>query len=144
MYDQVSQLVPVQQVDDIDEVHQLDPVHQVDHKDECSKISCKKDTIRWTNQGSKKNLFHLFFLSPGDILRGLIFNRLSGGLTPPRPNSYCCCWGGLPPPGENRTAAAAPSLVTLFSTVSQKCNPRLGISPQNFRKKRSERSKNWR
>ena len=37
MYDQVSQLVPVQQVDDIDEVHQLDPVHQVDHKDECSK-----------------------------------------------------------------------------------------------------------
>ena len=37
VYDQVSQLVPVQQVDDIDEVHQLDPVHQVDHKDECSK-----------------------------------------------------------------------------------------------------------
>ena len=34
MYDQVSQLAPVQQVDDIDEVHQLDPVHQVDHKDE--------------------------------------------------------------------------------------------------------------
>ena len=34
MYDQVSQLVPVQQVDDIDEVHQLDPVYQVDHKDE--------------------------------------------------------------------------------------------------------------
>ena len=34
VYDQVSQLVPVQQVDDIDEVHQLDPVHQVDHKDE--------------------------------------------------------------------------------------------------------------
>ena len=29
VYDQVSQLVPVQQVDDIDEVHQLDPVHQV-------------------------------------------------------------------------------------------------------------------
>ena len=34
VYDQVSQLVPVQQVDDIDEAHQLDPVHQVDHKDE--------------------------------------------------------------------------------------------------------------
>ena len=61
VYDQVSQLVPVQQVDDIDEVHQLDPVHQVDHKDECSKISCKKDTIRWTNQGSKKDFFQLFF-----------------------------------------------------------------------------------
>ena len=38
MCDQDSQVVPVQQVDDIDEVHQLDPVHQVDHKDECSKI----------------------------------------------------------------------------------------------------------
>ena len=38
VYDQVSQLVPVQQVDDIDEVHQLDPVHQVVHKNECSKI----------------------------------------------------------------------------------------------------------
>ena len=37
VYDQVSQVLPVQQVDDIDEVHQLDPVHQVDHKDECSK-----------------------------------------------------------------------------------------------------------
>ena len=34
VYDQVSQVLPVQQVDDIDEVHQLDPVHQVDHKDE--------------------------------------------------------------------------------------------------------------
>ena len=77
MYDQVSQLVPVQQVDDIDEVHQLDPVHQVDHKDECSKIRCKKDTIRWTSQGSKKDFFQLFFASPGDIPRGLIFNRLS-------------------------------------------------------------------
>ena len=77
MYDQVSQLVPVQQVDDIDEVHQLDPVHQVDHKDECSKISCKKDTIRWTNQGSKKDFFQLFLKSPGDILRGLVLNRLS-------------------------------------------------------------------
>ena len=32
--DLVSQLVPVQQVDDRDEVHQLDPVHQVDHQDE--------------------------------------------------------------------------------------------------------------
>ena len=43
VYDQVSQLVPVQQVDDIDEVHQLDPVHQVDHRDEFSKrISLQK------------------------------------------------------------------------------------------------------
>ena len=37
VYDQVSQVLPVQQVDDIDEVHQLDPVHQVDQQDECSK-----------------------------------------------------------------------------------------------------------
>ena len=65
VYDQVSQLLPVQQVDDIDEVHQLDPVHQVDHKDECSKISCKKDTIRWTNQGSQKDFFQLFSKVPG-------------------------------------------------------------------------------
>ena len=65
VYDQVSQLVPVQQVDDIDEVHQLDPVHQVDHKDDCSKISCKEDTIRWTNQGSKKYFFHFFLKSRG-------------------------------------------------------------------------------
>ena len=42
VYDQVSQLVPVQQVDDIDEVHQLDPVHQVDHKDE---FTCSMMTI---------------------------------------------------------------------------------------------------
>ena len=32
--DQVNQVVPAHQVDDIDEVHELDPVHQVDHKDE--------------------------------------------------------------------------------------------------------------
>ena len=64
MYDQVSQLVPVQQVDDIDEVHQLDPVHQVDHKDECSKIIYKKDTIIWTSQDSKKNSI-FFFKVPG-------------------------------------------------------------------------------
>ena len=32
--DQVHQVVPAHQVDDIDEVHELDPVHQVDHKDE--------------------------------------------------------------------------------------------------------------
>ena len=31
---QVSQVAPVQEVDDINEAHQLDPVHQVDHKDE--------------------------------------------------------------------------------------------------------------
>ena len=49
MYDQVSQLVPVQQVDDIDEVHQLDPVHQVDQQDEFS-----KNTMMWINLGSKK------------------------------------------------------------------------------------------
>ena len=28
------QVVPANQVDDIDEVHELGPVHQVDHKDE--------------------------------------------------------------------------------------------------------------
>ena len=32
--DQVDQVVPAHQVDDIDEAHQVDPVHQVDHKDE--------------------------------------------------------------------------------------------------------------
>ena len=32
--DQVDQVAPAHQVDDIDEVHELDPVHQVDHKDE--------------------------------------------------------------------------------------------------------------
>ena len=32
--DQVDQVVPAHQVDDIDEVHELDPVHQVNHKDE--------------------------------------------------------------------------------------------------------------
>ena len=32
--DQVNQVVPAHQVDDIDEAHQVDPVHQVDHQDE--------------------------------------------------------------------------------------------------------------
>ena len=32
--DQVSQVAPVQDADDIDEVRQLDPVHQADHKGE--------------------------------------------------------------------------------------------------------------
>ena len=77
MYDQVSQLVPVQQVDDIDEVHQLDPVHQVDHKDACSKISLQKRHHKMDQPGFKKKLFQLFLKSPGDILRGLILNRLS-------------------------------------------------------------------
>ena len=54
VYDQVSQLVPVQQVDDIDEVHQLDPVHQVDHKDECSKISLQKRHHKMDQPGFKK------------------------------------------------------------------------------------------
>ena len=31
--DQVDQVVPAIQVDDIDGSHQVDPVHQVDHKD---------------------------------------------------------------------------------------------------------------
>ena len=97
VYDQVSQLVPVQQVDDIDEVHQLDPVHQVDHKDECSKISCKKDTIRWTSQGSKKDFFQLCFVSPGEILGGLIFNRLSGGVTPLAQIRTAAAGGVYPP-----------------------------------------------
>ena len=65
MYDQVSQLVPVQQVDDIDEVHQLDPVHQVDHKDECSKISLQKSHHKVDQQGFKKILFQLFVKVPG-------------------------------------------------------------------------------
>ena len=142
MYDQVSQLVPVQQVDDIDEVHQLDPVHQVDHKDECSKISCKKDTIRWTSQGSKKDFFQHFFKSRGHLegsdfqpfVRGVnppspkFVLLLLGGVYPPRAKIVLLLLGGSTPPGENRTAAAAPSLVTLFSTVSQKCHPRLGTS----------------
>ena len=65
VYDQVSQLVPVQQVDDIDEVHQLDPVHQVDHKDECSKISLQKSHHKVDQQGFKKILFQLFVKVPG-------------------------------------------------------------------------------
>ena len=56
VYDQVSQLVPVQQVDDIDEVHQLDPVHQVDHKDACSKISLQKSHHKVDQQGFNKKL----------------------------------------------------------------------------------------
>ena len=32
--DQVDQVVPAHQADDIGQVHELDPVHQVDHKDE--------------------------------------------------------------------------------------------------------------
>ena len=32
--DQVNQVVPAHQVDDIDEAHRVDPVHQVDHKNE--------------------------------------------------------------------------------------------------------------
>ena len=71
-------MLPVQQVDDIDEVHQLDPVHQVDHKDEFSNMICyKKHTIRWISLGSKNDFFQLFLKCPGDILRGLILNRLS-------------------------------------------------------------------
>ena len=62
VYDQVSQLVPVQQVDDIDEVHQLDPVHQVDHKDECSKIiSLQKRHHKMDQPGFKKKTFSNFF-----------------------------------------------------------------------------------
>ena len=61
VYDQVSQLVPVQQVDDIDEVHQLDPVHQVDHKDACSKISLQKRHHKMDQPGFKKRLFPTFF-----------------------------------------------------------------------------------
>ena len=56
VYDQVSQLVPVQQVDDIDEVHQLDPVHQVDHKDACSKISLQKRHHKMDQPGFKKKI----------------------------------------------------------------------------------------
>ena len=51
MCDQVDQVVPAHQVDDIDEVHELDPVHQVDHKDEFHfHINLYKDI---TIQGSK-------------------------------------------------------------------------------------------
>ena len=67
----------MQQVDGIDEVHQLDPVHQVDHKDECSKISLQKRHHKMDQPGFKKKLFPTLFKSPGDILRGLILNRLS-------------------------------------------------------------------
>ena len=65
VYDQVSQLVPVQQTDDIDEVHQLDPVHQVDHKDECSKtIPPRKRHHEMDQQGSKKGFFQFFLSVP--------------------------------------------------------------------------------
>ena len=60
VYDQVSQLVPVQQVDGIDEGHQLDPVHQVDHKDECSKISLQKRHRKMGQPGlNKKTIIFL-------------------------------------------------------------------------------------
>ena len=41
MCDQVDQVVPAHQVDDIDEAHLVDPVHHVDHKDEftCSMMT---------------------------------------------------------------------------------------------------------
>ena len=49
VYDQVDQVVPAHQVDDIDEVHELDPVHQVDHKDEhgrfCDDCACFCDDM---------------------------------------------------------------------------------------------------
>ena len=70
VYDQVSQLVPVQQVDDIDEVHQLDSVHQVDHKDECSKIkSLQRRHHKMDQAGFKKRHFPAFLKRPRDILR---------------------------------------------------------------------------
>ena len=59
--DQVDQVVPAHQVDDIDEVHELDPVHQVDHKDECSKISLQKRHHKMDQPGFKKQLFPTFF-----------------------------------------------------------------------------------
>ena len=63
VYDQVSQVLPVQPVDDIDvqpvddidEVHQLDPVHQVDHKDEFSNmISLQKTRPKVDQPGFQK------------------------------------------------------------------------------------------
>ena len=75
--DQVDQVVPAHQVDDIDEVHELDPVHQVDHKDECSKISLQKRHHKMDQPGFKKTCSRLVLKSPGDILRGMILNRLS-------------------------------------------------------------------
>ena len=73
VYDQVSQLVPVQQVDDIDEVHQLDPVHQVDHKDACSKISLQKRHHKMDQPGFKKKLFPTFFLKSRGHFEGSDF-----------------------------------------------------------------------
>ena len=67
--DQVDQVVPAHQVDDIDEVHELDPVHQVDHIDEfhfCFEIiNCWRPL--WS--GTSFLLRNHYFLSPlGDIL----------------------------------------------------------------------------
>ena len=62
VYDQVSQVLPVQQVDGIDEVHQLDPVHQVDHKDEFSNmISLQKTHHKVDQPGFQKKAFSNFF-----------------------------------------------------------------------------------
>ena len=83
MYDQVSQVLPVQQVDDIDEVHQLDPVHQVDHKDEHTShhiishhiisyhitshhITYYKHNMSYHNIGLKSDPFSTFSKSSGD------------------------------------------------------------------------------
>ena len=40
--DQVDQVVPAHQVDDIDEIHEQDPVHQVDNKDEYTEDDGRK------------------------------------------------------------------------------------------------------
>ena len=61
VYDQVSQVLPVQQVDGIDEVHQLDPVHQVDHKDEFSNmISLQKKHHKMDQPGFHKKMSNFF------------------------------------------------------------------------------------
>ena len=55
--DQVDQVVPAHQVDDIDEVHELDPVHQVDHKDEhpSHHITAQHSTSHYiTSHGGKR------------------------------------------------------------------------------------------
>ena len=78
MYDQVSQLVPVQQVDDIDEVHELDPVHQVDHKDErCDDIGrfCVEVVCFWVEIDSF--LVEIAFYGAGDFFVGVSFGFFS-------------------------------------------------------------------
>ena len=80
MCDQVDQVVPAHQVDDINEVPELDPVHQVDHKDEFSNMISSQRTHHKVHQPGFqiRFFFQLFFeMSQGHFEGGMILIRLS-------------------------------------------------------------------